>query len=769
MRLLRLVRRIGGVIVTLVLLAMVSILAAALFCRPSDHMDGRIAGLTAPVSVTFDQFGIPRIHAATATDGAAALGWVHARDRLFQMDLMRRAASGQISELAGARALPLDRMMRVLGLRVRAEADLAGLPAATRAMLDAYAAGVNAYVAQQGRWSAVQFAVLGRPAPWSAVDSLLWGKTMGLYLSGNWQAELARAGLLASGLPRDKITGLWPAQDTTPSPSAASWLPRFAGLDADAILAAIPHFPDAFTLPDSASNEWAVDGAHSVTGAPLLAGDPHLGFSTPGIWYLARIDTPGATMAGATAPGVPFMVIGRNSRVAWTFTTTGADTQDVFTETVLPDGRYQTPAGPAPFTTRTEHIAVRGGPGEDITIRSTRHGPVVSDLARYAAPAGTVFAAAMAELSPGDDAATGLLALNRARNVAEAGWAAALITSPVQNLLVADATSIGQFTTGRIPVRKAGDGDWPQAGADGGHDWSGWASGDELPHVIDPPSGHLLNANERVSPPDFPVFMGQDWFGGWRSRRIRQMLGAGKLSADDFAAMQTDVVDTFARAVLPSLLARPLQPGLAGQAADLLRGWDGDMAMNLPQPVIFNAWIRAFLRLVLQQNGFPAGSAHAWADFTASVLGPAGKSWCGGDCGPLLDRALTEALPEWAAKLGPDPAAWRWGQVHVANFADPVLPFLSNRIAQPGDDTTVFAGGARDDLASIHGPAYRGIYDLAELDRSRFVAAPGQSGNPLSRHTNDLLVRWRDGGTVLLGPDAGAVSGTISLRPADGN
>ncbi len=312
-------------------LAAAAALGAVVLTLPRTNDTAEIPGLSAPVSVGFDSDGIARIRATTELDGAAAIGFVHARDRMFQMELMRRAAAGTISELAGPRALPLDRTMRVLGVRYRAEQELAALPADTRAMLDAYARGVNAWLAQHGRFSSLQSVVLGRPAPWSALDSLLWGKTLGLYLSGNWREELARAGLLDRGAPRDKIDQLWPPQDDTPGPSASAAQPGEA-IYATLLDRLIPSFPDPFTLPSTASNEWAVDGAHSTTGAPLLAGDPHLAYSKPGIWYLARIDTPTSTLVGATAPGVPFLVIGRNRDIAWTFTTAGADTQDVFIE-----------------------------------------------------------------------------------------------------------------------------------------------------------------------------------------------------------------------------------------------------------------------------------------------------------------------------------------------------------------------------------------------------------------------------------------------------
>jgi penicillin amidase len=764
MRILRVLYRLGGVVTVLALLALSAVGAVVFLCLPADREVAQIPGLSAPVDVAFDGDGVPHIHAATDEDGAAALGWVHARDRLFQMELGRRAASGRISELAGPRALPLDRTMRVLGLRHRAEGEVAALPAPTRTMLDAYARGVNAYVAAHGRWSALQFAVLGRPEPWTPVDSLLWGKTMGMYLSGNWRSELSRAALVGR-MPRGEIDQLWPPQDRTPAPSASAGEFRFAGL-AGLVDGFMPRFPDPFTLPDRASNEWAVDGAHSTTGAPLLAGDPHLAYTTPGIWYLARVDTPGATLAGAFAPGVPFLVIGRNAHLAWTFTTNGADTQDVFTETVLPDGRYAAPDGPAAFVSRTEHIVVRGAPAVDMVVRETRHGPVVSDIPGLVTPADhIVLAAAMANLQPGDDAATGLLALNRADSVAQAGVAAPQITSPVQNLLVADAKGIGQFTTGRVPVRRAGDGEWPQPGADGAHDWVGWASGDALPHVVDPPSGRIVNTNERVSPPDFPVFMGRDWYGDWRAQRVRELLGSGRVSPEDFARMQVDVTSRFARAILPSLLARPRQDGLAGQAAGLLAGWDGRMAMDLPQPVVFNAWIQRFDTLLLEKHGAESAPS-PWADFVAWVLSPAGAAWCGGDCGPLLDQALAEALPPLAAKLGPVPAQWRWGQVHVATFGDPVLPPLSNHIPQPGDDTTIFRGGGRlGELNAVHGPGYRGVYDLAALDNSHFIAAPGQSGNPFTLHARDMIVRWRDGLGVTLGRAALGGGAVATLYP----
>ncbi|MBV9748223.1 MAG: penicillin acylase family protein, partial [Acetobacteraceae bacterium] len=544
---------------------------------PPDHDRVRIPGLSAPMRVTFDEDGIPRIRAASEADAAAALGYVHARDRLFQMELMRRAASGRLSELAGPATLPLDRMARVLGFRHRAEAELAALDPDTRALLDAYARGVNALIAERGRLAAPEFLVLGRPKPWRPADSLLWGEVMAAWLSSNWRTELSRASLDET-LPRAKVDQLWPAEDATPAP----WAALFPGSAARRLLAALPRFPQPFTLPATASDEWAVDGAHSATGAPLLAGDPHLAFGMPGLWYLARIEIPGRVLAGATAPGIPFLVLGQNGHIAWSFTTTGADTQDLFVETAVPGGRYAAPNGPLPFATHEERIRVRGRPDDVLTVRETRHGPVVSDLVD---PKGPVLALAASNLMPGAGAAAGLLALNRATSVEEAGKAAPQIASPVQNLMVADRTRIALFTTGRVPVRRAGDGSRPVPGASGAYDWTGFASGDALPHMVSPESGRLLNGNERTAPPDFPVFLGRDWFGDWRAQRIRALLDAQpQHSVEDFEQMQVDPVSRYAADLLPRLLALKVPPGPPAAALAPLRGWAGTMAVNRPQP-----------------------------------------------------------------------------------------------------------------------------------------------------------------------------------------
>jgi penicillin amidase len=770
---LRLLRRLLALLVTLVLLALAALAGLVWITLPGGNTEAHIPGLSGPVEIELDADGIPRIRAQTEADAMAALGFLHARERLFQMELMRRNASGELAELFGPLALPQDRWMRTLGLRTRALADLAALPDDTRALLEAYARGVNAWIAARGRFAAPEFIVFGPPRPWTPVDSLLWGKTMALYLSDNWRVERARM-LLDAKMPPEAVDELWPPgggagrpeATLAPDPALQHALARLAEL--------VPAFPAPFTLPERASNAWAVDGAHSTSGAPLLAGDPHLAFGFPGFWYLARLEWPGHVRVGATAPGVPFLVLGHNGHIAWSFTTTGADTQDLFVETPVGAGRYATPDGPRPFILREERIRVRGHPDEVLMVRETRHGPVISDLAN---PSGPVLALAAASLAPGDTAADGLLALNRAETVAQAGEAAARITAPVQNMMVADRAGIGLFVTGRVPVRAAGDGSRPVAGADGKHDWVGWVSGPQLPHYVAPPSGRLVNANDRIAPPNFPVFLGRDWPDDYRARRIRELLDQGSQhTVADFAAMQADQVDLAARDLLPRLRGTTAEAQPAATALALLAEWDGTTARERPEPLIFNAWMQHLYVALLARNGVPPEAAAAvapWPQFLRYALAPQGAHLCGGDCGPLLAKTLTAAVQELATRFGPDPSAWRWGEAHQAVFVHPLLriaPVLSalleGRIATGGDDVTIDHTGLRPGgLEAVHGPEFRGVYDLADLERSLFVVAPGQSGNPFSRLARNFLERWRDGASVMISSTPPSVAVRITLQP----
>ena len=596
-RLLRRLLTAFGVIVLLVAVIATGILWLTL---PPRSQQVRIPGLSGPVDIGFDADGIPRIRAGSTIDAAAALGFVHARDRMFQMELMRRAASGRLSEIAGRATLGLDRTMRTLGLRRRAVEDYPALPPGTRACV----AGLcprgqrldrRARPVQRG----------GDPDPRDTRTlgpgrQPALGRDDGIVAVANWRTELSRLSL-SDRVPQPMIDGLWPPAESAGRPEAGITPSRQYAASAHDLLSLLPRFPNPYTLPGSASNEWAVDGRHSATGAPLLAGDPHLAFGFPAIWYLARIETPDGVLAGATAPGVPGVVLGHNGHIAWSFTTTGADVQDIFIETPAVDGQYQTPDGPRPFGVREERIKVRGEPDQVLTVRETRHGPVLSDLREGGGP---ILAVAMANLAPGNTAAAGLLALNQAQNVEAAGKAAALITSPVQNLLVADRQRIALFVTGRVPIRRAGDGSAPvpvtaRMTGPAGHQaiscrilWLPQAEihqrqrpdrASRLPHV---PGARLVRRLALEPDP-------------------RTARAVGPHSLTDFAGMQIDVRSDFARQILPALLAVPA-PGADSRARPgALEGLGRQHAHGQPQPLIFNAWVHRFYGLVLRRQAFP--------------------------------------------------------------------------------------------------------------------------------------------------------------------
>jgi penicillin amidase len=782
--------RLGVFLAALILLIMGGIAGALWWSLPARNAAIALPGLTAPVAVTLDARGIPHIQAQHEEDAWAALGFLHARDRMFQMEMMRRGARGQSAAIAGSAALRLDRFMRLLRLEERAAADLAALDPETRAVLEAYARGVNGWIAARGRFAAPEFIALGAPEPWQPVDSLLWGKIMGLWLGGNWRMELERA-RLAARLSPEQLADLWPEDTSAGRPdeplmqteTKPSGVLHGQALNGDAITALaahLPRFPEDAPLPEIASNAWVVGAGRSASGAPLLAADPHLSHSAPILWYLARITLPeGRLLMGATAPGVPGMVIGRNENLAWGFTTTHADTQDIFIEKLTDDGRYETPDGPRDFTWHETQIAVRGAAPVNFRFRETRHGPVISDLdPSFQGEAGRVLALAMASLAAGETSARGLLRLNAARDIHEARAAAEDITSPVQNLLLADRMGgMAMFIVGRVPQRRSGDGALPRPGWDGASGWDGFLPFGAKPHLENPASGVIVNANNRVAPAAHPAFLSRDWYGDWRFRRIGAGLAGQPLHTPaDFAALQMDRLSLFAAEALPAFHALPPMEGAVGQALALLQAWDGEMAAARPEPLIFHTTLRGFGRALSARAKLPPDGFSPSPEFLRPLLegGDAAARWCGADgCAPLLGAALTETVAALARDHGPDPGGWRWGAAHIAHFDHAILrfiPFLRDwlglRAAPGGDGETVARAAFRGSgFAAVHGAGFRGVMDLAAPDGAFAIIATGQSGHPFSRHWGDMLPLWQEGALLPLAA-AREVTGRIRLTPA---
>lgn len=744
-------------------------------------------GLKAPVEIIRDARGVPHIFADHETDAVFALGFVHAQDRLWQMEAMRRFAAGRLAEIAGIRAAFADRRVRTLGFAHLVEAQLPLLSPELRRSLAAYAAGVNAWLAR-GQTLPPEFHVLDfTPEPWRAEDSLLWVKVMGLRLSGNFRDEIARA-RLAQQMGRAKTEAFWYPDAPAAEKKAAAAELEIEPHTLDALLAALG---DMGAAPAGASNAWAVSADLSAGGSALLANDPHLAYSAPSTWYLARVETPGFRHAGATAPGFPFFALGHNGHIAWGMTTTQSDQQDVFVERLSKDlDAYETSEGPKPFMTREEVFHVKGGDEPlEITVRSTERGPVITDLVEP-----EDFAAAVEDeggedgeggaralslravfLDADDRTPEALFLINRARTIDEALAAMRFVRAPQQNVLAASAEHIGFAAAGAVPVRPKGRrGRWPARGWAPEDQWSGYLAFEDLPAAADPPEGLIVSANDNMTADtDYPHFITDDWAPPYRARRVRELLAGGRHSAKSMAAAQLDSLSPMALELLPLMLKTDSRSARAAAALAQLRGWDGEMDRARAEPLMFYAWLRHLNRLIYADDLGPLFERF-WQlrpRFIARVLGGNGDdaAWCDDlntdeaeTCPDMLASALDAGLEELTATYGEDTTKWLWGEAHQARFIHPVLssvPFIGARLASlaiPADGGCCTVNRADVPMrgpapySAVHGPSFRAVYDLADLDNSRFMAAAGQSGNPFSEHYSDLLEDWRDGETFQL-------------------
>ncbi|MBV9861074.1 MAG: penicillin acylase family protein [Alphaproteobacteria bacterium] len=749
-------------------------------------MQGRlvVAGAKAAIRIERDGDGVPLITAGDDRDAAFGLGFVHAQDRLFQMELQRRYGAGRLAEIFGGPAVELDRQMRVFGLYRAAEAEIPSLSAPVRQALDAYAAGVNAFLATRRGALPPEFLMLRfAPEPWRPADTLVWGKLMDFQLSGNYRGELLRA-RLARTVSADDLAFLYPEYPKDAPTTLAQLLPIYRGLGLDRLYAALP----SGVGPIYASNNWVVDGKHSSSGKPLLANDPHLAFGAPGFWYLARLKTPDGEIAGGTVAGAPFVVVGHNDHIAWGFTTTGSDVEDLFVEKVDPadPGHYLTPEGSAPFATRQEHIEVRGAAPIELTVRSTRHGPVLTD----ALPAGTVepgyvLALAASFLTGDDRTADALWDIDHAADWPGFRQALRNFVGPQQNMVYADSDgTIGFIAPGRVPIRRKGDGWMPAPGWTGEYDWTGFIPFEGLPSATNPGSGHFVSANNRIVPASYPYFLSRDWDLPNRAARIEELLAATPVqSPQASAAIQADTLSIMARQLVPLMTGIAATGDQAREAVDRLRQWDFRMDADKVEPLLFTAWLRAFSRAVL--FGRLGEAAADYWDLRPQVVEAVltrRSDWCeepkgGGSagCDARLAAALDTALAELRQGFGPDMVQWQWGRAHIARFPNPLLsrvPVLRDwfevSIPTPGSYDTVNRGPSaiRDEAHPFDqhfGAGLRIITDMAAPAAARMIAVPGQSGDALSPHFADLLQRWR--GFGWLAPGEAAPVATLTLVP----
>ncbi len=847
-----------------VVLGIVAVLAFTLVRRPFPTTEGEIQvpGLSGKVSVIRDDRGIPQIYADSADDLFKAEGFVHAQDRFFEMDLRRHITAGRLSELVGKGGLETDRVIRILGWRRVAEAELPTLKPETRRYLQAYADGVNAYIKAQGSPSSMslEYVVLGqkvkdyRVEDWTPADSLAWLKAMAWDLRGDYSAELMRA-RLAGSMSTAQINELYPPypydqnkpilspQDWSPprSSSANSALPAAVGRaaagrsaapqpvsgtsapqtgadltkqtskDAQRAYAVVQRALDAVPVTMGrgdgiGSNSWVVSGEHTTTGRPLLANDPHLATSLPGVWYQTGLHcrhvsaTCPFDVSGFSFAGLPGIVIGHNASVAWGFTNLGPDVSDFYLEKVT-DDTYLRDGKQVPLTMSTETIKIGGGGEQTITVRSTVHGPILSDAIASIGEAGES-PPVNGRPSPGNyevslqwtglevtQTADAIFGLNTAQNFDQFRTAAEQFAVPAQNLLYADtAGNIGYQAPGRIPIRsrymEAAPGYWIRPGWVSSWDWQGYVPFASMPHSYNPPEGFIVAANQAVTESGTP-FLTTEWDYGFRSQRIRSLLEKdSKVTLAAMSAIQGDTRSEFAPTLVKALLKVDLgHDDFTKQAQELLRGWDYTDPVGESESgaaaAYYNAVWSSLLDLTFNDEvprDLRADGGDQWMQAVSVLLTKPRSAWWDDKRTPgvtegqseILRKALVQARLGLTMELGKEPRDWQWGQLHQLTFTHQVLggddvPRLVTKLFNrgpmdmPGGSAIVNANGwnaactttdppdecSRDQGYGVNwAPSMRMVVDLGNLDRSRWVNQTGNSGHAFADHYNDQSEAW---------------------------
>lgn len=741
-----------------------------------------VAGLAGELTIERDAAGIPTLRGANRDAVLFGLGFVHAQDRLWQLETHRRIGAGRLAEAFGPGALDNDKFLRALGVRRAAAAQWQQMGGDARGAVLAYTTGINAFIAGHLRARPPEFLILGLDVePWTPEDTLAWGIMMAWDLGGNWSNEVLRM-RLALSLPVARINQLippYPGERPLPVRDYAA-LYRELKVSGELGQRALLDAPES-GIEGVGSNNWVLAGSHTVSGKPLLANDPHLKLTAPALWYFARLEAPGLKVAGATMPGLPLLVLGQNERIAWGFTNTNPDVQDVYLEQIKPDDatRYRTPDGWAAFQSFRETIRVKGQADVALTVRATRHGPVISDAGTPAvsglagSAAGPSYALALRWTALDADAASidAGLAISGAGSVAEFITAAQKYQAPMQNMVVADVGgAIGFIAAGRVPLRRADNdlhGQAPAPGWEARYDWTGFLDQTLTPREINPPRGWIATANHRVTSADYPHYITSEWAAPYRQQRIEALLQARpKHDPASLRRIQADVMSLAARHLLPWLRqARPTH-ALGAAAMQRLAAFDGEMRADDAAPLIFAAWARELTRAVFADE---MGGDEMYlrqvgrSDFRAGLEGVLERNdawWCDDKttptvetCAGLVSRSLDRALDELQARLGADLARWQWGAVHQARaehrpFSNvkALAPWFELRVATGGDNYSINVGryhlkGAEPYL-NEHAASLRAIYDLNDPANSRVMHSSGQSGLVLAPGYRSFVAPW---------------------------
>jgi penicillin amidase len=746
----------------------------------------KIKGLKDRVTITRDERGIPYVEAKSDEDLYFAQGYVTAQDRLWQMDLVRRTARGELAEMLGPGpnnvAVDQDKLHRTYGFAQAAEAEVAQAAPKVRALLEAYASGVNAYAASLDPKSMPsEFQILQYSfRPWTPADSYIIGKIFFEALSDTWRLDIMRQAL--SSLPAEKRNGLLPemspidvlvvGKDVQAKPATQRTARRsedFAPLSREALDALAANQAVAASALEriglhtdalAASNDWVISGSHTVTGKPLLADDPHLRPSAPSIWHMIHLSAPGVRVAGVTSPGVPGVIIGHNDRIAWGFTNVGPDVQDLYLEKFDPANpkRYQTPQGWQDAVIRQEQIKVRKGFTSEFDtvvheVTVTRHGPIIFEAD------GKRYALRWTALDPSKNKHDVSYSLNRARNWNEFNTALESFTAPTQNIVYADVDGhIGYHAAGVVPIRKSGDGSVPYDGATDAGEWTSYIPVSKLPNLYDPPSGIIVTANQRIVGTDYPYFLTHSWAQPYRARRIFDLLNEKpKHSTDDFRRIQGDVY-SIAGKLFAQQAVKLLKPKLTASdeklraTLDAFEKWDGRITAESPVAPILSQMRIAFRSKVLTGAlGPDLVRTFQWSNFDTTldrIIKDQPADWLPKEFpsyADLMRASYDEAIANLTKNIGADEMKWTWGELAKARFPHPLggAPLIGAQFTVPPfpqNGTGGLLGATVNVGAAV---SMRLIADLSDWDKTQQGIALGQSGSPKSPHWSDQLADWR--------------------------
>ncbi|MGB8012733.1 MAG: penicillin acylase family protein [Terriglobales bacterium] len=778
---------------------------------PLPQLDGSVSvpGISSKVRVVRNEHGVPTIEAATLEDLFFAQGYVTAQDRLWQMDMMRRAAGGELSEVIGEATVKMDREQRILGLRPAAEAAEKSISARDRAYFDAYARGVNAFLDSHRDRLSLEFRLMKyTPRPWTVTDSLLVGARMVQDLNHySYKRALEREKILAKLGPeltadlyvnsswRDRPPTEARRMDDQPAANSGNeddddndeeevdpdgGNGRITSASPSTVALPPSTWSSTFTLEEAdafrpGSNNWVVSGQHTVTGKPLLSNDMHLDHQMPNLWFEAHLKSGNFDVAGVTLPGVPFVIVGHNQRIGWGFTNVGPTVEDNFIEEFNAQGQYKTPTGWADPQHRQETIHVKGKPDVTLDVVTTRHGPIITELI----PGETRKIALRWTLQDG----MGLMFfdVNSAQNWDEFRKAFSTFGAPGQNVMYGDVDGhIGYQATGRVPIRAAGDGSLPVDGSDDAHAWTGWIPFDEMPRVYDPPEGILATANGRITPEGYKHSISTEWETPWRTDRIYRVLESGKKFAPaDMLALQMDVSSTYDRFCADKFVYAVDHAAKASErakrAADILRDWDGRMSADSAAPTIETKARRELVRLLLEPrlgaaSDSSAAGALTWQTYKwgmssvwlENVLTKQPARWLPpgySDYETLLTAAVENAVKQTTPAAG-DPSKadapapsdlgqWTWGKYYPVEIDHLVLSQLPliGRLTGPGLHPLSGSNYTVKAVGRGFGPSERLTWNFANFDESTLNVVTGESGIFLSPYYMDQWKAWYGGST----------------------